>query len=204
MKRCKNCKSEFKPKRDTKGIYCSLICWLTSKDKKSLNKKVLGGKPLSKAHKEKLRNAKIGKKSSQKNIDARKGWYKRLGHKWSKATIEARRKSNKGQKRTGQAYQNLLDGVARAQGYKSYADMPKIEKPDWRGRDWKKIRKEIIKRDGNKCRECPNTTRLQVHHIVPWRISQDNSPENLETLCISCHQRKERTQQKTPLFGRSV
>lgn len=67
--------------------------------------------------------------------------------------------------------------------------------PNWSGGksrepytyDWRKISAEIIKRDGRcmnpYCRgECSS---LQVHHINYDK--QDNSPENLLTLCAKCH-----------------
>jgi len=57
--------------------------------------------------------------------------------------------------------------------------------------EWKQIRLSIIKRDNNKCRICESEERLQVHHIVPYRITQDNSEGNLITLCLSCHNKEE-------------
>ena len=58
-----------------------------------------------------------------------------------------------------------------------------------RGYHWEKIRKQVLERDGHKCVRCSNSTRrLHVHHINEWTPeTQDNSIDNLETLCISCH-----------------
>ena len=64
-----------------------------------------------------------------------------------------------------------------------------------RGPDWLGLREQILERDGYRCIHCGITqeearTRghpLSVHHIVPWRETHDNSPENLLTLCQSCH-----------------
>lgn len=52
-----------------------------------------------------------------------------------------------------------------------------------------KFRKEIIQRDGNKCTRCESTSNLHAHHIVPWKESIELrfDPENLITLCGSCH-----------------
>lgn len=70
------------------------------------------------------------------------------------------------------------------------------------GVKWHKIRKEVYKRDNYNCQKCgvkcvskstamkyPDKTKLiiQCHHIVPYDVSQDNSLENLTTLCIVCH-----------------
>ena len=30
----------------------------------------------------------------------------------------------------------------------------------------------------------------QIDHIVPWALTHDDSPENLQLLCWECHQRK--------------
>lgn len=54
-------------------------------------------------------------------------------------------------------------------------------------KSWGKIRKQIIARDGGKCTKCSRTDRLEVHHIVPWRKTRDDSAGNLITLCHECH-----------------
>ena len=60
-------------------------------------------------------------------------------------------------------------------------------KVTYRGKGWKGIRTQVIRRDSNKCRRCDSVDNLQVHHITPYRDTQDNSFDNLVTLCISCH-----------------
>lgn len=61
-----------------------------------------------------------------------------------------------------------------------------------RGSQWRKIRQEIMDRHPF-CGWCGtlDRRRLQVHHIVPFRISNDNSPRNLIPLCRTCHRRIE-------------
>lgn len=51
---------------------------------------------------------------------------------------------------------------------------------------WRQTSAAIICRDWN-CTSCGSQVDLVVHHIVPWAVSQDDSPENLITLCRSCH-----------------
>lgn len=74
--------------------------------------------------------------------------------------------------------------------------------PNWRGgssliRDygWNKIRKIIWERDKYKCQKCGKAkadgVRLVAHHKVPYVLSKDNTPENLITLCDSCHREDE-------------
>ena len=58
------------------------------------------------------------------------------------------------------------------------------------GRNWRRIRKEVLKRDG-KCMHCGTTKKLEVHHIIPFRISKSNSMNNLIVLCKSCHTRED-------------
>lgn len=45
----------------------------------------------------------------------------------------------------------------------------------------------IKKRDGFRCRLCNYEKNLEVHHIKPWAETQDNSSDNLVTLCHDCH-----------------
>jgi 5-methylcytosine-specific restriction endonuclease McrA len=66
----------------------------------------------------------------------------------------------------------------------------------WRGSDWKKVRLNILLRDG-KCVECGCEKNLSIHHKMPWYLTQDNSESNLETLCRSCHFKKEKWFDKT-------
>lgn len=72
----------------------------------------------------------------------------------------------------------------------------------YRGKDWDIIKSETKKRDGNKCLICGITEEehnsiygqpLQVHHKNPYRYSQDNSLDNLMTVCCACHRKIENT-----------
>ena len=56
---------------------------------------------------------------------------------------------------------------------------------------WKKRAVEVRARD-KICQHCGKTPRqngraLDVHHLIPYRISKDNSLGNLVALCRSCH-----------------
>ena len=75
----------------------------------------------------------------------------------------------------------------------------------YRGMDWRRIRQDILKRDNYTCQDCGKTTEeetvennkeLSVHHIIPFRFfgeehEKANRPENLITLCNSCHRKAE-------------
>ena len=63
----------------------------------------------------------------------------------------------------------------------------------YRGTDWNFIRVKVWQRDNFTCQICgTNNCKPDAHHIVPYRISKNNSLDNLITLCRSCHMRVEK------------
>jgi len=56
---------------------------------------------------------------------------------------------------------------------------------------WKEIRQSVITRDNSRCRICQSDKSLIVHHIDSWSKSKNDSPDNLITLCRSCHYKVE-------------
>ena len=58
--------------------------------------------------------------------------------------------------------------------------------------EYEELQRRVFERDGYMCQGCGATEgRLVTHHIVPYRETQDNSIENLVTLCQSCHMKIE-------------
>jgi 5-methylcytosine-specific restriction endonuclease McrA len=70
------------------------------------------------------------------------------------------------------------------------------------GSNWKTIRLSVYERDNYTCQSCGvkcvskatamehpeySSRIIQCHHIDPYKQSQDNSMDNLITLCIVCH-----------------
>lgn len=55
-----------------------------------------------------------------------------------------------------------------------------------RGSQWKKARDEAL-RSFPFCAACGTPNELQVHHIIPFRITHDNGQENLIPLCRKHH-----------------
>jgi 5-methylcytosine-specific restriction endonuclease McrA len=51
------------------------------------------------------------------------------------------------------------------------------------------MRRAVLARDGHGCQVpgCRHVQFLEVHHIVPRLVGGDHSPENLVTICSSCH-----------------
>lgn len=60
------------------------------------------------------------------------------------------------------------------------------ERTKGRGSQWKKIRNIAIKK-APFCAICGTRKKLQVHHIVPYRYTKDNTQENLIPLCVKHH-----------------
>ena len=52
---------------------------------------------------------------------------------------------------------------------------------------YRKLRAEVLERDGWQCQTCGRPDRLQVHHIRSRGRLGDDTDENLITLCADCH-----------------
>lgn len=96
-------------------------------------------------------------------------------------------------------------------------------RPNDYGPNWQAARQAVLERDGYRCRMCgangqnqPDLAEkgvvLHVHHIRPFRefgyvpgqnehYRQANQPENLITLCPSCHRQAEAGQQARSALG---
>ncbi|MEM8551089.1 MAG: HNH endonuclease signature motif containing protein [Pseudomonadota bacterium] len=57
---------------------------------------------------------------------------------------------------------------------------------------WRRLRWQILKRDGFRCVECGAGGRLEVDHRRPVRTNPELAwePSNLQVLCPGCHSRK--------------
>lgn len=55
-------------------------------------------------------------------------------------------------------------------------------------RTWREIRELILKRDNYTCTKCGATDKqLHVHHLIRRKARGGENPENLTTLCRTCH-----------------
>ncbi len=60
--------------------------------------------------------------------------------------------------------------------------------------DWRLIRNTRLKMDGYRCQICGTfEKKLEIHHIIPWRISHNDELDNLMTVCRKCHMGLERS-----------
>lgn len=138
------------------------------------------------------------------------------GKKQSKESNQKRREKLKGRKLSEITKQKISEahkgnkynlGKHHSEETKRKIGLTKkgAKNPQWKGGispendkrtktfEWNIIRKQVYKRDNWTCQICKKhlSNDIQAHHIVPYRISQDDRPENLITLCISCHRKEE-------------
>ena len=52
-----------------------------------------------------------------------------------------------------------------------------------------RIRREVLERDGYRCRSCGRRGLLQVDHILPLHRGGGDAAANLQLLCVRCHVR---------------
>ena len=52
---------------------------------------------------------------------------------------------------------------------------------------WARIRRNILDRDGYRCRKCGKSGVLEVHHVKALDDGGTNELGNLLTLCRGCH-----------------
>jgi len=52
---------------------------------------------------------------------------------------------------------------------------------------YRKLHRQVLRRDGWRCQVCGTTERLEVHHLQFRSRSGDNDEANLITLCRDCH-----------------
>ncbi len=78
-------------------------------------------------------------------------------------------------------------------------DIQKIKNPDIEGKGYQQgeqlgfwnTREYVLWRDGHKCRHCKGKSRdnvLEVHHLVQRKDGGSDRPDNLITLCSTCHE----------------
>ncbi|MEI7955450.1 MAG: HNH endonuclease [Verrucomicrobiota bacterium] len=72
--------------------------------------------------------------------------------------------------------------------------MPRLS--DQSGHAWAKIRQRILRRDRGLCQPCKRDGRLtlaqQVDHIVPVSKGGGDEDDNLQGICLACHDDKTR------------
>lgn len=89
-------------------------------------------------------------------------------------------------------------------------DIQKIKNPDISGEDYQNgeqkgfwnVREYVLFRDNHTCQICKGKSKdtvLEVHHIIPRSKCGTDRPDNLITLCRTCHERLHKGEIKTTL-----
>lgn len=134
----------------------------------------LKGRKLSEDHRKKISNIRKGKKQSEETKKKRSIIMKKY----------VKKNKPKHLFKKGDIPWNYIDGKSILKRTIGYGD------------DWDKIRLKIYKRDDYRCQICNLSMNesnkkynvvLHIHHKIPFRISNDNSLNNLITLCPRCH-----------------
>lgn len=75
-----------------------------------------------------------------------------------------------------------------------YANVASIGDVTERRSRWRSVRKAFIKKGNDFCALCGiREARLHVHHVIPYKVSYDNTDNNLVTVCPKCHARCEKS-----------
>jgi hypothetical protein len=164
---------------------------LSEETKKKLSDAIKGenhpnyGKHLSEETKKKISDAQKGEKNhnygkhlseetKKKMSDAKKGENSpNYGKHFSEETKQKMSDAKKGKN-----HPNYKGGISLKEFEEAFGMEPE---------EWKKLAQEIRIRDNFTCQLCGKKNATDVHHIIPRRIRIDNSPDNLITLCRSCH-----------------
>ena len=145
-----------------------------------------------------------GNKQSQETIKKRASKLRgKKRPKFSKKWIENMRKSHLGKIHFGSFKKGHKINIGGNKGGFKKGSKPwnyidgrsKLLPPSRYGKDWKKIRTRILIRDDYKCKNCGSHKSevkfMDVHHIIPFLISFNNSENNLIVLCRRCHMKIE-------------
>lgn len=168
--------------------------WLGKKRSQETIKKISLAKTGTRLSDEAIRNIKQGQKNSIKFKEMLKKLVE--NNKGRKCSEEKRRKISEKQKGKIISLETRKKQSVAHKGNKSRFWRGGIYQPRrFDGFVWRNIRNKIFRRDKYSCQVCGRQgnkdIKMHVHHIVPYRITQDNSESNLITLCMSCHAKEE-------------
>jgi len=156
------------------------------------------GSHCSEELKQRMSLAKLGNKWNTGKHHSRESILKmsiaKKGKSFSKEHRENLRKSHIGHKPTAETKRKM--GLSHKgekhwnwQGGKNPEMATRLQ-----SKSWEETRKRVYARDNWHCHICGKHCQrkdVQCHHIVPYRVTQDDTDDNLITLCRSCHRREE-------------
>lgn len=71
---------------------------------------------------------------------------------------------------------------------------PKPHREKLEGEEYRKFTRSIFIRDGWMCRKCSSRQSLTPHHLVKRSQLGSDTPANVLTLCLPCHEEVERNE----------
>ena len=71
-----------------------------------------------------------------------------------------------------------------------FVNWRKHQDGDYRRNIRRRVREEVLERDGHKCVECDATENLSLDHIVRYRDDGPDTADNLRVLCMPCNLRR--------------
>lgn len=104
------------------------------------------------------------------------------GYVWTEEQREGLREQRKG-RFAREKHWNWKGGIS-GETFEKTHNLTKVE--------WARLAQEIRKCDYFICQYCGKKRSSSVHHIIPRRVKIDNHPDNLITLCRSCHVKVEK------------
>jgi len=137
----------------------------------------------------KIKLSKI-KKEQWKNPE-----YKKMmsdAHKGQKTNTNGLREYWRTHKKTEEHILKLKENHCRGKNHPNYKGGK--TKYNITKNEWQIIKERILQRDNYTCRECGKDLkkyRFNIHHKKPYRISKDNSDNNLISYCVPCHIKNE-------------
>ena len=170
---CSDCGTEFSVRKDTKPVVCQRCA--SSRGGRA-------AKGIYQAERKECKNDKCKKpirktlKDKYCSIECRKD-DKRLSRKCKQCSADF-------QVLKSSMNTNASGNFCSRGCYESF--MCNSDKKTGRGSQWSRSRLDALKRIPF-CVMCGKTSRLDVHHLIPFRLTQDNSQENLIPLCKKHH-----------------
>lgn len=175
---CGDCGTEFTVRKDTRPEVCRRCAG-------SRGGRSHASKPISERWREGVSHCAHCKKPIRKS----------LGHTY--CSVGCRKESSRISRTCKQCktefkvYRSALSGKTNASG--NFCKRPcyeqwlcQTDRVKGRGSRWRSIRNDAVRRQPF-CAMCGRAKRLQVHHIVPYRLTRDNRQVNLVPLCAKHH-----------------